>query len=180
MWDSGGLRALQCSLVQDTVFFDHSPAVAEDGESPRTRLQPACGFLGVVLGNDEEDGVPILDFGVGFLQLTELRFAEWSPRAATYELHHHVPALEFREPVALSLRVLEFEVRGTVPYFRPLRPPSRTLRRGLAARLRNASAWPRRSRGLQQHRVPRRRLEAVDWWRAQRRRPGRADGVAER
>ncbi len=61
------------------------------------------------------------------MQLAELRFAEGSPRAAADELQHHILALEFREAVALSLRVLELEVWGAVPYFghgrhfRPLR-----------------------------------------------------------
>jgi len=118
MWDSGRLRFAQCSLVQNTVFFDDSPPVAEDGERPRIDLQPACGLLGIVLRNDEKDGVAIPDFGVGFLQLAELRFAEGSPRAAADELHHHVLALEFREAVALSLRVLELEVWGAVSYCR--------------------------------------------------------------
>lgn len=120
MRDPGGLGFAKRSLIQNPVLFNDSPPVAQDRERPRVRLQPTRGLLGIVLRNDQKDGVSALDFVVGLLQLPELRFAEWSPRPAADELQDHAFALELREPVTLSSRVFELEVRGGVSDLGPI------------------------------------------------------------
>jgi hypothetical protein len=121
------LRAADGGILQ-AVELDDAGAVAENGERPLIRLEPALRLRGAVLRDGEKDGSFRLDLPERSLQLSELPLAMRSPVAAAEELENDgISAAEVRELVEAPVRIGQLEVGSLVSngHRRPLKGESR-------------------------------------------------------